>query len=54
MLVHQLLGGCNGDFAGCWELVVFKRSAAQLSAALFCIDYGHVMSPVGTNCPLNG
>jgi hypothetical protein len=42
VLIDQLLGGRNGDFAGGGEFVIFEGSAAQLSAALFGIVLGHV------------
>jgi hypothetical protein len=47
VLIHQLLGSRNGDFAGGGKFVIFEGSAAQLSAALFGIVLVHVGSPNG-------
>ena len=51
MLIDQLLGGRNGDFAGGGKFVIFKGGAAQLSAALFGIVLGHFRSPFGQQTP---
>lgn len=41
MLVDELFGGCDGDFVGCWEFVIFESSLVELGVFFFWVGYGN-------------
>ena len=40
-LIHQLLGGRDGNFSGCWLLVILERGVLQIARLFFMIGGRH-------------